>query len=74
MAFRNLRSEKLWARYQCAHHGRAIIKRAYLWETEDSMALESTRKDNLKVEKASLLALALCIVVLAYLLIFRPFY
>jgi hypothetical protein len=37
------------------------------------MAAESTtRKDNLKVEKLSLLVLALCVVVLVYLLV-RPF-
>jgi predicted RND superfamily exporter protein len=37
------------------------------------MAVESTRKDSLKVEKVSLLVLTLCIVVLVCLLIFRPF-
>jgi hypothetical protein len=37
------------------------------------MAVESTRKDSLKVEKVSLLVLTLCIVMLVYLLIFRPF-
>lgn len=38
------------------------------------MAAESIpRKDNLRVEKTSLLVLALCIVVLVGLLIFRPF-
>jgi hypothetical protein len=37
------------------------------------MALESTRKDSLKVEKFSLLVLTLCIVVLVYLLVVRPF-
>ena len=38
------------------------------------MASESsTRKDSLKVEKVSLLVLTLCIVVLVYLLVFRPF-
>jgi len=30
-------------------------------------------KDNMKVEKLSLLVLTLCIVVLVYLLAFRPF-
>jgi len=40
---------------------------------KDSMALESTSKDNLKVEKFSLLVLALCIVVLVYLIVVRPF-
>lgn len=33
----------------------------------------STRKDNMKVEKLSLLVLTLCIVVLVYVLVCRPF-
>ena len=38
------------------------------------MAGESTtRKDSLKVEKLSLLVLTLCIVVLVYVLVARPF-
>ena len=38
------------------------------------MAAEpNTRKDTLKVEKTSLLVLALCIVVLVYLLVSHPF-
>jgi hypothetical protein len=38
------------------------------------MAAEpNQRKDSLKVEKLSLLILALCIVVLVGLLVFRPF-
>jgi len=37
------------------------------------MALEARRKDNLKVEKLSLLVLTLCIVLLVYLLVVRPF-
>ena len=38
------------------------------------MAEDSTRsKDTLKVEKLSLLVLTLCIVVLVYLLVERPF-
>ena len=38
------------------------------------MAAESTRrKDTMKVEKMSLLVLSLCIVVLVYLLVARPF-
>ncbi len=38
------------------------------------MAAESTtRKDTLKVEKLSLLVLTLCIGVLVYLLVYRPF-
>jgi hypothetical protein len=38
------------------------------------MASESrTRKDTLKVEKLSLLVLTLCIVVLVYLVVVRPF-
>jgi hypothetical protein len=38
------------------------------------MAQESTNeKDNLRVEKLSLLVLTLCIVVLVYVLVARPF-
>jgi len=33
----------------------------------------TTRKDSLKVEKLSLLVLTLCIVVLVYLVVCRPF-
>lgn len=44
------------------------------WRKLDTMAAESNqRKDSLKVEKLSLLILALCIVVLVALLVFRPF-
>ena len=52
-----------------------FTERALFIETRDStMASESsTRKDSLKVEKVSLLVLTLCIVVLVYLLVFRPF-
>jgi len=38
------------------------------------MSAETTKgKDSLKVEKTSLLFLGLCIVVLVYLIAFRPF-
>lgn len=33
----------------------------------------NTRKDNLKVEKLSLVVLTLCVVVLVYVLVWRPF-
>jgi hypothetical protein len=36
-------------------------------------AESSQRKDTLKVEKLSLLVLALCVAALAYLLVARPF-
>jgi hypothetical protein len=36
-------------------------------------AESSTRKDSLRVEKVSALALILCVVVLVCLLVFRPF-
>lgn len=36
-------------------------------------AESTTRKDNLRVEKLSLLVLTLCIAVLVYLLVCRPF-
>ena len=56
------------------HHGRAIFKPAFFLETGNTMAAESTtRKDNLKVEKLSLIVLTLCIAVLVYLLVCRPF-
>jgi ABC-type Fe3+ transport system permease subunit len=39
-----------------------------------AMGAESTtRKDSLRVEKVSVLALMLCVVVLVCLLVFRPF-
>lgn len=65
---------KLWARYYRAHHGRAIFNITFFVETGTTMAGESTtRKDTLKVEKLSLLVLTLCIAVLVYLLVCRPF-
>jgi hypothetical protein len=42
-------------------------------EPETMAAESSTRKDNMKVEKVSLLVLTLCIAVLVYLLVCRPF-
>jgi hypothetical protein len=36
-------------------------------------AESSTRKDTLKVEKLSLLVLTVCVVVLVYVLVVRPF-
>ncbi len=43
-------------------------------ETSLDMAAESnTRKDSLKVEKVSILVLALCIAVLVYILVRHPF-
>ncbi len=73
--------EKLWIRYHRASHGRAIIKLAFLLQTESilatgthSMGTEPTpRKDTLKVEKLSLLVLAFCIAVLVYVIVVRPF-
>lgn len=39
------------------------------------MAAQSNpRKDTLKVEKASIFVLAVCIAALVYLLVYRPFY
>ena len=65
---------KLWIRYYRARHCRAILKSAFLVETGIAMEAESSqRKDTLKVEKLSLLVLALCVAVLAYLLVARPF-
>jgi hypothetical protein len=67
------RPRKLWIRYHRATPNQAIIKTAFLSQTGHIMAAESTtRKDTLRVEKLSLLVLALCVVVLVYLLV-RPF-
>lgn len=51
------------------------IKAAFLQENRtQAMGAESaTRKDSLRVEKVSGLALILCVVVLVCLLVFRPF-
>ena len=65
---------KLWIRYYRARHGRAILKSPLLVETGVTMEAESSQgKDTLKVEKLSLLVLALCAAVLVYLLVARPF-
>jgi hypothetical protein len=67
---------ELWVRYRCATHGIAIPTVGFLAETGlvNNMAAESeTRKDTMKVEKLSILVLTLCVVVLVYLVIFRPF-
>ena len=74
-------ARKLWVRYHRASHRRAIIKLAFLLQTGSIMATgtpimgtETTpRKDTLKVEKLSLLVLALCIAVLVYVIVVRPF-
>jgi len=48
-------------------------QRSY-WKLKHIMGAEpNTGKDNLKVEKLSLLVLTLCIVVLIYVLVARPF-
>jgi hypothetical protein len=65
---------KLWLRYRCATHGGAISKMTGLGETGVVMANETTKqKDTMKVEKLSLLVLTLCIVVLVYVLVAKPF-
>lgn len=68
-------AEKLWVRYQRASDGGAIFKADGLLENGvQQMTSESkTGKDTLKVEKASLGVLGICILVLVYLLVFRPF-
>jgi hypothetical protein len=52
-------------------------KRLFCWKLFDrrqTMGTKSAmRKDNLKAEKLSLTILALCVVVLVYLLVLRPF-
>jgi hypothetical protein len=52
----------------------AIFRARFLRETGVVMADETTgTKDTMKVEKLSLLVLTLCIVVLVYVLVVRPF-
>ena len=66
--------KKLWLRYRCATHGGAIFNGACLGETGVVMANETTKqKDTMKMEKLSLLVLTLCIVVLVYVLVAKPF-
>jgi len=75
------RPGELWTRYHRANHGRAIIKMAFLPETECILGTgthimgtkSTTRKDSLRVEKLALFLLALCIVVLVYVIVARPF-
>jgi hypothetical protein len=43
------------------------------WGKLKAAMASGTRKDSLKVEKLSLLVLTLCILVLVYLLVQRPF-
>ena len=68
------RPQKLWLCYLCAAHGGAIFKGACLSETGVVMANETTKKkDTMKAEKVLLLVLALCIVVIVYVLVAKPF-
>jgi hypothetical protein len=64
---------KLWAHYHCATATRAIIKTAFVLETGHTMASVPSTRDSLKSEKLSLLILAVCVVVLVSLVVFRPF-
>ena len=65
---------KLWARYQRASHSRAILKTTLLSETGCTMETgPTTQKDTLRFEKLSYLVLTLCVVVLVYVLVARPF-
>lgn len=67
-------SAELWLRYRCATHGGAIFKGARLRQTGVVMASETAKqKDTMKVEKLSLLILTLCIVMLVYVLVAKPF-
>jgi hypothetical protein len=71
--FISMRAE-LWLCYLCATHGGAICKAPGFRQTGVVMASETTkRKDTMKVEKLSLLVLTLCIVVLVYVLVAKPF-
>jgi len=65
---------KLWLCYRSASHGGAIFNETIVLETDLVMADETTnKKDSLKVEKLSLLILSVCIVVLVYVLVAKPF-
>jgi hypothetical protein len=63
----------LWKRYPCASHGGAIFNHGASVETRGMTGESTKRKDTLKVEKVSLLVLSLCVVVLVYVLVARPF-
>jgi hypothetical protein len=63
----------LWRGYWRASHGGAIFNHGICIETVGMAGDSTTRKDTLKVEKLSLLVLTLCIVVLVYVLVTRPF-
>lgn len=71
----NAEVRELSGRYQCASNGRAIFNSLLPVENVSQfMATASkSKKDTLKMEKASLGVLGICIVVLLYLLVFRPF-
>ena len=67
-------SKELWLRYRCASHCGAIFNETIVLETDLVMADETTnKKDSLRVEKLSLLILSLCIMVLVYVLVAKPF-
>lgn len=63
----------------CVPATRELFSGPGFWAKLSGMKAESMKtesksgKDNLKVEKLSLLVLTLCIVVLVYLLVARPF-
>ena len=59
--------------YSCAIHLEAIFNHSSSRETSCMTGDSTKRKDTLKVEKVSLLLLTLCIVVLVYVLVARPF-
>lgn len=50
-----------------------LSKRPTLLQTRTMSGDSTARKDTLKVEKASLLILTLCVLVLVGLLVFKPF-
>lgn len=62
-----------WERYLRASHGGAIFNHGASVETRGMTGESTKRKDTLKVEKVSLLVLSLCVVVLVYVLVARPF-
>lgn len=64
---------KLWAHYLGATHEGAILSGWIVADTIGMTVESKSGKDNLKVEKLSLLVLTLCILVLVYLLVAHPF-
>jgi hypothetical protein len=63
---------RLWIHYRGTATVEPLHETALLFETGDTMAVSSTQ-DSLRTEKVSLIILAVCLVVLVGVLVFRPF-